>query len=939
MELIATHIGADFDAFSSMIAARKLHRSAHLFFPGSREESLRRMLETGLVEFDELRQRQIDPDDVERVILCDSRQRRRIGVLAEWLDERPGIEVLAYDHHPPGDDDLEVAGGAVDPGVGATATLMTEALDRAGLELDPLEATLLLMGIYEDTGSLTYASTSPRDHVAAARLMELGGDLESVRRWALYRLDSEHLDVLHRMTREIEFVRVRGHRVGVVALELGEFVDELAPLVSRCVELYELPLLFALFGDGDHVTLIARGNAPGVDLGEILDHYGGGGHPTAAAARVGEATVLEVREELLAHLAEVLPPAARAADLALADFFVLPAGTTVARAKAQLVERRVNSAPVAAPGEAGDGGGPDAAAEGAAAQRPRLVGAVTRQLLDAALQHGMGERPVERVMEGELEWVGADAPAEAVGQRMLERHPRFVLVGDRESGRAEGLITRMQVLRHLHTRVAEQEVRLERVEHIKTQREDARRMLSDLDAGIARRVDAARRLAREHRVAAYLVGGLVRDLLLGRENRDLDLVVEGDGPHFARLLAGELGGRVREHRAFMTAVVVDRDGFHIDVATARSEFYREPAALPEVATSALRQDLYRRDFTVNTLAIRLGPGDKPELIDYFGGRRDLEDGVIRVLHSLSFIDDPTRVLRAVRLEERLGFEISQETLHLVEVALEEGVFERLSGSRLREELKLLLDEPAVALRGLDRLAELHLLPTLDADLDLTAGLRQRLRDAVGAYHWFCLEELPGPEVELWRLLLVVLAESLPAPDGAERLAERLMLAGEHREVVTGAHRRLTGARAVVRRPGARPHEVAEALAELRGEDLLLLLGCEEEPARARVRRDLTEYRRFELQVRGADLVAAGIEPGPPIGEALRRTRNARLDGDLGREDERDFALAAAREEWERERAAEEAAGEDAPSPEASGGPSGESPARRGQEGAGGGDPR
>ena len=180
--------------------------------------------------------------------------------------------------------------------------------------------------------------------------------------------------------------------------------------------------------------------------------------------------------------------------------------------------------------------------------------------------------------------------------------------------------------------------------------------------------------------------------------------MEGDGLGFAALLAEELGGRVRTHPVFLTAVVVDPEGFHIDIATARSEFYRTPAALPEVQTSALRQDLYRRDFTINTLAIRLGPGTEPELIDYFGGRHDLKEKTLRALHSLSFIDDPTRVLRAVRLELRLGFHISSETLRLVEVALDEGIFDLLSGSRLRDELVMLLDDPALALRGIERLA-------------------------------------------------------------------------------------------------------------------------------------------------------------------------------------------------------------------------------------------
>ncbi|HEX2164957.1 MAG TPA: CBS domain-containing protein, partial [Thermoanaerobaculia bacterium] len=882
MELIATHLGADFDALGAMLAARRLFPGAELFFPGSREESVRRMLaESRLVELEEVKQRQVDPAAIERVVLCDVRQRRRLGVLAEWLAERPEVPVFAYDHHPDSDDDLPLAGGRVDTTVGATATLMVEELDARRIQPTAAEATVLLLGLYEDTGSLAYGVTSPRDLRAAARLLELGGDLAAVRRWATFRLDPLHLDVLHRMVQGLEVVRLSGHRVGIVGLELGEYVDELAPLVSRAIELAGVPLLFALFGDGENVQVIARGEVEGVDLGEVLGELGGGGHRNAAAARVHGRTVLEVRERLLGRLAALLPPAARAADLGVRDFVVVPAGTSVARAKELLVERRVNAAPVAAPGEP--------AGRGAA-----LAGAVTRQLLDAALQHGMDERPVERVMETDLEWVAPDAPAEEVGRRMLTRHPRFVLVGDAATRRASGLISRMQVLRHLHARLAAEEVSVERAEHLRIHRQSAARLIEGLPEPLARRVEVAARLAREHEVPVYLVGGLVRDLLLGRDNRDLDLVVEGDGPWFARLLAAELGGRVREHRAFLTAVVVDAEGFHVDVATARSEFYRQPAALPEVATSALRQDLYRRDFTINTLAIRLGPERRPELIDHFGGRRDLADGVLRVLHSLSFLDDPTRVLRAVRLEQRLGFAIAPETLHLVEVALEEGAFDRLSGSRLREELILLLDDPAVAPAGIDRLAELGLLAVLHPELRADDAMRRRLADALGAFHWFRLEGLAEPEVLLWRLLLVALTLDL-APARVERLAERLMLAGAHRAVVSGAAARLNAARAALERPEAAPHEVSAALADLPGEDLLLLLASGPEPVRERVRRDLTELRAFRLTVRGADLGAAGVPPGPAIGGALAATRAARLDGRIGEEEELGFALRAARE--------------------------------------------
>ncbi len=872
MQLISTHIGADFDAFAAMVAALKLHPAAKLFFPGSREESLRRMLETGLMELSELRRKEIDPAALTRVILCDVRQKERIGVLAEWLEENPAIEVWAYDHHPDTDSDVATRGGRVDPDVGSTSTLMVEELRRRGLPVSSSEADLLLLGIYEDTGSLTYATTSPRDFEAVLWLLAQGGELATVRRFVSRPLDPERLEILHRMTRRLEVHRIHGHRIGFVEVDLEAYVEELAPLVSRCLEIFELPVLFALFGEGaegDHVNLIARGDLEGFDLGDFLARFGGGGHATAASARIKGGTTLETRERLLTELSDALPPAARARDLMISPFVEIPGGTSVEEAKRHLNTRRVNAAPVL--------------------QEDRAVGIVTRQILDAAIQHGLGGRPVETVMSPELDWIDPSASADEVEERMLARHPRFILVGD-PAGRPAGLITRMQVLRHLHGRLSELDRRFDRrVEQLRERKEKISRVLEErlppFLAGIVERIAA---VSRRHGMPVHLVGGLVRDLLLGRENRDLDLVVEGDGLGFAALLAEELGGRVRTHPAFLTAVVIAPDDFHIDVATARSEFYRAPAALPEVQTSALRQDLFRRDFTINTLAIRLGPGETPELLDYFGGRHDLKEKTLRVLHSLSFIDDPTRVLRAVRLELRLGFHLSAETLRLVEVALGEGIFEQLSGSRLRDELTLLLDEPALALRGLERLAELGLLRVLHPHVELEDKARERLRNARAAWDWYHLQGLTDPPVRVWRLHLMALAGDLEEPE-LVRLADRLMLAGEDRRLLTGFPARVERAKQALARPDLLPHQAAEALAPLAGEELLLLLAEPAEAVRAWVRRDLTELRTFELEIRGADLIEAGFRPGPRIGDALKETRRARLDGRVEAGDELMYA--------------------------------------------------
>jgi tRNA nucleotidyltransferase (CCA-adding enzyme) len=229
---------------------------------------------------------------------------------------------------------------------------------------------------------------------------------------------------------------------------------------------------------------------------------------------------------------------------------------------------------------------------------------------------------------------------------------------------------------------------------------------------IVRLLREAGELADRLDLGAYVAGGFVRDLLRGHPNFDLDLVVEGDGLKFARALAEGLQARVKVHKRFGTATVTLSDGFKLDIATARTEWYEYPAALPTVQPSSIREDLYRRDFTINTLAICLNGRSFWELLDLYGGQRDIKERIIRVLHSHSFIDDPTRIFRAIRFELRSGFRISDETLALIRGATRKAMIDRLSGRRLVAELRRLLSEcePRLAicrLAGLGLLRFIH----------------------------------------------------------------------------------------------------------------------------------------------------------------------------------------------------------------------------------------
>jgi tRNA nucleotidyltransferase (CCA-adding enzyme) len=369
---------------------------------------------------------------------------------------------------------------------------------------------------------------------------------------------------------------------------------------------------------------------------------------------------------------------------------------------------------------------------------------------------------------------------------------------------------------------------------------------------------------------AYLVGGTVRDLMLGLSATDVDVAVERDGIAYAKALAERLGGSVLTHGAFGTAVVTFGDGRHVDVITARREIYPEPAALPIVEPGTIEEDLARRDFAINAMARSL-PDER--LLDPHGGEQDLAEKSIRVLHPRSFIDDPTRIFRAVRYESRLGFRMDPETDGLAREAIESGLVARLSRERVREELIALLDEPQ-APAALLRMAELRLDQAVDPPL--RAGLNNR--------SWFMRALELRHELELdvprWRLGLETLVE--PGAD-----VSGLALNRRDSELVAGA---AADARELAERAHGLEPAVLVVLADRHAPDApLLALALEDS---LELRDYFERLRSVRLELTGDDLAELGVPESPRVGEILAELRRRKLNGELiGRDDE----LAAARE--------------------------------------------
>ncbi len=388
---------------------------------------------------------------------------------------------------------------------------------------------------------------------------------------------------------------------------------------------------------------------------------------------------------------------------------------------------------------------------------------------------------------------------------------------------------------------------------------------------LLRRIGAA---AEAIGAKAYAVGGFVRDLLLGRRAAELDIVVEGDGLALARRLAAELGGSLLIHRPFGTATLEGGAGPRVDVATARRERYRQPGCLPDVTPASIADDLLRRDFSVNAMAVALAPGQFGDLLDPLRGAADLARRRLRILHPLSFVEDPTRIFRAVRYQSRLGLHLDRDSLRALRLAIRTAPYPALSGQRLTAELELILAEPEGP-RSLIALGRLGAFKLLDQGYRFSPLAARRVAD-LGRL----LERLRRHAIAFDALplgLLALLGHSTPQVAG--RCLRRLAVSGEPLNRLTTALRDGAALAERLAREREAPPRVRASL--MRGRPLESLAGAwlmGGAAARSQVEWFLIEGRTAHALLSGDDLLALGAQRGPRMRDLLDRLRDCRLDG-------------------------------------------------------------
>lgn len=520
----------------------------------------------------------------------------------------------------------------------------------------------------------------------------------------------------------------------------------------------------------------------------------------------------------------------------------------------------------------------------------RLVGYITRQVIEKAIFHHLGDVPVREYMNTELLTVSPEADLNEVQEKIIGNKQRIlpVLEGDRPVG----VITRTDLLNMLvqrpHTTGNRSDDPLQRASQRHT-RNVTNFMTERLPQRVMTLLKNISQVADELGHAAFVVGGFVRDLFLYRPNEDIDIVVEGDGIAFARAFAKKFKARIHSHKTFGTAVIIFPDGFKIDVATARLEYYRSPAALPDVEMSSIKLDLFRRDFTINTLAIRLTPEKFGQLIDFFSAQKDIKDKAIRVLHNLSFVEDPTRVFRAIRFEQRFGFTIGKLTASLIDNAVKMDFFERLSARRVFTEIRLILEEenPTPALI---RMQDFGLLKVIHPTLVLDKELIELLNAAKRAIAWHDLLFTEEPYMR-WTVFFMALIRSFDS-DESHAICHKLELPPKYQRLICDERFIAQGClyQMELQLPN-RNSTLFHLLKPFKTELILYMIAATQtKSVKKAISRYYNELRRISPTIGGKELIDMGMPPGPLFRKVLDELLDAKLNGDVvTREDEIDFA--------------------------------------------------
>jgi len=867
MKVILTHEQADMDALASQLGAWLLQPDAVPLLPRNINRNGRRYLEQFEKDLPYIELEDLPREQINTIILVDTQS--LITLKGMHKDTR----VIVYDHHPRRDDldpdwDLHLVSD------GANASQMIARIRDAGIRLTPLQATTLALGLYEDTGSFTYGSTTATDLNAAGFCLAHGADLDVISQFLYPPLSNEQRMLYERLMKNVQTYQIEGQTILAVKANATDVRDEISSVAHKMRDVLNPDALLLLVSTVQGIRMVARSTSDHVDVSAIAEAMGGGGHKRASSAlmrpeaRLDEDQLQSFLDEKFAEMIAILhqnvKPALTVGAIMSRDPLILTPDTSVQEAHRLMQRYGYEGYPVVSNGI--------------------VVGLLNRREVDRTISHGLDLTVGSLMSAGEVK-ITPNASLDELQTLMGENDWGQVPVVSPETGEIIGIVTRTDLLKTLTPKP-----------DIPTQKEVADKLEKAVPSARLALLHGLAAEADKVNLPVFVVGGFVRDLLLGRPSLDFDIVVEGDAIFFAKRLANRFGGRVLTHRRFATAKwdiagiheslmtalpITDKDDpgqlpENLDLITARTEFYEQPAALPTVESSSIKMDLHRRDFTINTLALRLDGEYYGKIYDYWGGLSDLHKGQIRVLHALSFVDDATRLLRAVRFEKRFDFQIEPRTLALMKESL--PLLNKLTGARVRHEINQILAEPRAAAM-LARLAELGILEAIHPKLPWNENLYSDL-NRLDTEQIDPAWDLPAHSDHLdirQACSYLIWLGKLPEAT-LTSIASRLRFKGDLTKLLV-ATSKLTAAL-----PGLSEASPSAVVRTLEGIPRLALYTAflinPDQGLRALLMKYITDWADIQPETTGDNLREMGLQPSPEYGRILKTLRDAWLDGKI-----------------------------------------------------------
>ncbi|WP_267383819.1 CBS domain-containing protein [Cyanobacterium sp. uoEpiScrs1] len=894
MDLILCHQTVDFDALGAAVGLSLLRIDSRIVLTGGAHPSVKDFLSLYRDELALIELRSVNIEQIRSLTVVDAQQRERLGRVSAWFDLPHITNIEIYDHHPntTSDSDIPATFTKIEP-VGATTTIIVEIMQRECIYPNPIEATVMALGIHVDTGSFTFSQSTPRDVYALAWLMERGVNLETVAEYCDPDFSPKLQQLLQESLNNIQKTNIKGYTVTSVLLTTETFISGLSNLTQRLMKLTKSDAL--LLGhsykkrrsnkpyEKGRLTIIGRTRIKETNLNQLFKVYGGGGHKQAASLILREAEPRKTLDNLLQEFIAQIPYPLTARDLMSSPVRTIRPETTIEQAKKILLRYGHSGLLIVDDSK-------------------HLVGIISRRDLELAFHYGLSHAPVKGYMAQQLKTITPDTTLPEI-ESIMVTHDLGRLPVVEENGLL-GIITRTDLLRQIYKNRREKQ----------NQKDKKITLISSSLSFISQRLSSpiwkflqfAAKEAEKQGWHLYIVGGAVRDLFLSEEEKfllvqDIDLVVDGfrhsadvgAGVKLASILQKSFSNtKLSVHGEFQTATLLwhkdpQLGSLSVDIATSRTEFYPYPAANPKVEASSIRQDLYRRDFTINSLAIRLTSPRAGDLLDFFGGMLDLQTRKVRVLHANSFIEDPTRIYRAVRFAVRLKFDIETQTKVYISNAVKGGIYEQLINKkyevpslkiRLKTELKYILEagywKPALRLL---------------ADLDALMCLHSKL--VLDAISWWQIRYLSRwlryidskNNLEHWLLRLEALISQLDIAESS-KIALNLQLPKDSiRRLKTLSEIELDIKENLIKLDTK--SKITRMFNFYQESDLILIAVRSSKRIRYTIWQYLTKWSKIKPLLNGNDLIAMGYRPGPQYKIILDRLLNATLDREITTKEE------------------------------------------------------